>query len=150
MDYYKEDGTITVVALMMLVVLTILGISISRTATIDIQIAGNELFQKQDFYVAEGGVHREAQEIGSGNYVVTDVLNPHVVATESSAGLPPPTPHQVMGESYDFTLSYVGYFIPPAGYSATNFSRYDYNIDAQQGNLGVNARYYQIGPKADE
>ncbi len=154
MNYYyreidkSEEGSITVVALIILVVLTFMGLSISRTTTTDIQIAGNELFRKQDFYLAEGGVHREAQEVGSGNYEVADIFASSVIATQSSAGLPGPA-HQLAGKTYDFTLSYVGYFMPPKGYSATDFSRFDYDIDVSQNGVSVLARYYKIGPSAN-
>lgn len=151
MDHYhgREQGSITIIALIILIVLTIIGLSISTTSTTDIRIAANELLRKQDFYMAEGGVNREAQEVGSGNYAVMDVNTPATLATHSSAGLPPPTPHTVTGQAYNFTLQYIGFNIPPKGYSATDFSRYDYDIDAQLNNVGIRARYYQIGPKAN-
>lgn len=145
----KEGGSITIVALVMLAVLTVLGITITRISSTDIQIAGNELFRRQEFYVAEGGVNREAQEVGSGNYEVTDIYVSHVMATQLSVELPLPVPHQVMGETYDFTLQYIGLFVPPAGYSAITFNRYDYDVDAQHGVGGVDTRYYKIGPKAE-
>ena len=112
----KEGGSITIVALVMLAVLTVLGITITRISSPDIQIAGNQLFRRQEFYVAEGGVNREAQEVGIGNYEVTDIYTSHVMATQLSVELPLPVPHQVMGEIYDFTLQYIGLFVPPAGY----------------------------------
>jgi len=51
----NEQGSVLVVALMILVLLTIIGISASTTSTIDIQIAGNEKFHKISFYAADGG-----------------------------------------------------------------------------------------------
>jgi hypothetical protein len=149
----SEQGSITVIALMILVVLTILGITISRTSTIDVQIAGNEIPFKQNFYVAEGGIHRESSEVGRGNYPVMNINNPIELANQGSAGLPAPAPHLVNGRAYDFTLDYLGFFLPPQGYSVVHFSRYDYRIDSLGDPLGskihVGSRYYKIGPKAE-
>jgi len=149
----SEQGSITVIALMILVVLTLLGITISRTSTIDVRIAGNEIPFKQNFYVAEGGIHREAAEVGRGNYPVMNINDPIQLANQGSAGLPAPAPHLVAGRAYDFTLDYLGYFLPPPGYSVVHFSRYDYDVDSFGDPAGsrihVRSRYYKIGPKAE-
>ena len=149
----SEQGSITVIALMILVVLTLLGITISRTSTIDVRIAGNEIPFKQNFYVAEGGIHREAAEVGRGNYPVMNINTPIELANQGSAGLPAPAPHLVNGRAYDFSLDYVGFFLPPQGYSVVHFSRYDYDIDAfgdpTESRIHVGSRYYKIGPKAE-
>ncbi len=142
-----ENGSITVIALMMLVVLTIMGIAVTRTSTTDIRIAGNVVPYKQDFYVAEGGLHREAAELGRGNYPVPDIEIPVTLATHMDMGLPGPS-HEVLGNPYEFSVDYLGYFNPPAGYSIIHFSRYDYFVDVKGGNVRVASRYYKVGPKA--
>ena len=143
----NENGSITVIALMMLVVLTLIGIAVTRTSTTDIRIAGNVVPYKQDFYVAEGGLHREAAELGRGNYPVPDIEIPMTLATHDSMGLPGPA-HEVLGNPYEFSVDYLGYFNPPAGYSIIHFSRYDYLVDVKGGNVRVASRYYKVGPKA--
>ena len=149
----SEQGSITVIALMILVVLTLLGITITRTSTIDIQIAGNEIPFKQNFYVAEGGIHREAAEVGQGNYPVLNIDTAAELANQGSAGLPAPAPHLVNGRAYDFTLDYLGFFLPPQGYSVVHFSRYDYDVEAlgdpAASKIRVASRYFKIGPKAE-
>jgi hypothetical protein len=149
----SEQGSITVIALMILVVLTILGITISRTSTIDVQIAGNEIPFKQNFYVAEGGIHRESSEVGRGNYPVMNINNPIELANQGSTGLPAPAPHLVNGRAYDFTLDYLGFFLPPQGYSVVHFSRYDYGVEAfgdpNASRVRIASRYFKIGPKAE-
>jgi len=153
----NEQGSITVIALMILVVLTLLGITISRTSTIDVQIAGNETLFKQNFYVAEGGIHREAAEVGRGNYPVMNINAAARLANQDIQDdgnpLPNPFPHLVAGSPYDFNLNYLGYFLPPKGYSVVHFSRYDYSVDAFGNPTGsrihVGSRYFKIGPKAE-
>ena len=145
----KDRGSITVIALMMLVVLTLIGIAVSRTSSTDIRIAGNVVPYKQDFYVAQGGLHREAAELGRGNYPVPDIEIPMTVATSDDPFLPGPA-HEVLGNPYIFYVDYKGFFNPPAGYSIIHFSRYDYFVDVRtQGtNVRVAGRYYKVGPKA--
>jgi len=142
-----ENGSITVIALMMLVVLTLIGIAVTRTSSTDIRIAGNVVPYKQDFYISEGGLHREAAELGRGNYPVPDIEIPMTLATHMDVGLPGPA-HEVLGNPYEFSVDYLGFFSPPAGYSIIHFSRYDYLVDVKGGNVRVAGRYYKVGPKA--
>ena len=51
--YPNEEGSVLVVALILLVLLTIIGISASDISNIEIQIAGNERIYKRNFYRAE-------------------------------------------------------------------------------------------------
>ena len=155
----SEQGIITVIALMILVVLTILGITISRTSTIDVQIAGNEIPFKQNFYVAEGGIHRESSEVGRGNYPVLNVNTTGKLADETGQTSGDPLPSPRPGDpgytfpNYHFTLEYLGFYLPPQGYSVIHFSRYDYDIEAfgdpNASRIRVASRYYKIGPKAE-
>jgi hypothetical protein len=57
----NEDGAVLVIALMMLVLLTILGISISSTSDIELQIAGNEMRYKENLYKADAAAMACAQ-----------------------------------------------------------------------------------------
>ena len=52
----KEEGSVLVVALLILVLLTLIGISASRTGEIEVQISGNEKTCKTAFYAAEAGI----------------------------------------------------------------------------------------------
>ena len=148
-----EKGMVTVIALMILVVLTLLGIMATRNATTDIRVAANEVSYKRSFYIAEAGMSREALEVGRGNYPVMNINTPTTLASVTNgtpSGSLPGDSHVFGGVTYDFTLRYLGYFFPPTGYSIIHFSRYDYRIDAKipTDNVQVAGRYYKIGPKA--
>jgi len=56
----NEDGSVLVIALLMLAFLSILGVSSTTTSTIEIQIAGNDRVFKQNFYKAEAGAMEAA------------------------------------------------------------------------------------------
>lgn len=51
----NEEGSITVLALILLALLTLLGISATTTSNIEVQIAGNEDRHKRALYEADGG-----------------------------------------------------------------------------------------------
>jgi len=150
----SEEGNLTIIAFVLLVVLTLIGIFATKTAQIDLQTAYNEVPYKQNFYIAEGGVNREAAELGRGMYPVPNVNSPQLLATHTSGSLPGPA-HTVLGSPYEFSIRYLGFFPAPAGYSALHFSRYDYNVDARaggtssSGQVRVASRLYKIGPKAE-
>ncbi len=150
----SEEGYLTIIAFVLLVVLTVIGVFAIKTAQIDLQTAYNEVPYKQNFYVAEGGVNREGAELGRGMYPVTNVNSPQLLATHTSGSLPG-SAHNVLGTSYQFSVRYLGYYAPPSGFSAIHFNRYDYNVDARAGGTGssgqvrVASRFYKIGPKAE-
>ena len=52
----NEQGSVLVLAMVMLVVLTIIGIAATRTSTTELRIAGNERFYKEAFYRADSGI----------------------------------------------------------------------------------------------
>jgi hypothetical protein len=53
----SEEGSIMIVALMILVILTMIGIMATTTSEIEIQIAGNEKFHKIAFHHADSGIY---------------------------------------------------------------------------------------------
>jgi hypothetical protein len=147
MKIMTEAGNITVVALMILVILTLIGISASRTSDTDVIAARNLIPHKQDFYVAEAGQNMEAIRIGTGDYPVIDSDNPGLVLAEAAEEVVP-------GNSCDYMVTYKGHFSPPKGYSALHFTRHDYEVRTRSGknasnDVKINARYYSIGPKME-
>lgn len=54
-DIANDRGSALVVALLILVLLTLMGISATTTSTIEVQMAGNEKFHEMAFYAAESG-----------------------------------------------------------------------------------------------
>ena len=50
-----EGGSVLILGMLMLVALSLLGISATRTSTVEVQIAANERTYQEEFYVAESG-----------------------------------------------------------------------------------------------
>lgn len=97
--FLKEDeGSVLVVALLILVILTLIGISATRTTEIELQIAGNEKASKAAFYNADSGAYATPKLIRS---CVDNNLQPVVVGITYQA-TPPAFYRQVWGyDAYD-------------------------------------------------
>lgn len=63
----NEDGSVLILALIMLVLLTLIGISATTTSMIETRIAGNERVYKRNFYSAEAAVMQCAQNMEQTN-----------------------------------------------------------------------------------
>jgi hypothetical protein len=51
----SEEGSMMVIALLILVILTLIGAAVSTTTRMEVQIAGNERFHKIAFHLADSG-----------------------------------------------------------------------------------------------
>jgi len=74
----NEDGFVLVIALIMMVLLTLLGISASTTTEIEIQIAGNERSHGIAFYAAEAAgayVAGSPELYGSDNITLEEYIS---------------------------------------------------------------------------
>jgi hypothetical protein len=67
----NEDGSVLVIALIMLVLLTLLGISATTNTEIEVQIAGNDALYRQNRSMAEAGA-MEAAQIMEGTPLAND------------------------------------------------------------------------------
>ena len=56
-SFRNEDGSALLVAVLILLLCTIIGIAATNTSTIEIQISGNDKFHKIAFYGADSGVY---------------------------------------------------------------------------------------------
>ena len=75
----KEDGSVLIIALMMLVLLTLLGITATRTSTTEVQIATNDKFYKQNLCVADGTVMECVQTLENAGPQVKEMISTRTV-----------------------------------------------------------------------
>ncbi|MDY6879684.1 MAG: pilus assembly PilX N-terminal domain-containing protein [Thermodesulfobacteriota bacterium] len=52
----NERGSTLIMALVLMVVLTIIGIAVTKTSRTEVQLAGNEKYYKEAFYNADSGI----------------------------------------------------------------------------------------------
>jgi Tfp pilus assembly protein PilX len=61
----NENGSVLVIALIMLVLLTVLGITATSTSNIELQIAGNERNYKRAFFIANAGIEHARSSLAA-------------------------------------------------------------------------------------
>ena len=61
----RESGNVLLITLIILVLLTIIGISATRTASIDMQVAGNNMIYKKNLFGAEGAALEAVQTMSN-------------------------------------------------------------------------------------
>jgi hypothetical protein len=94
-----QSGVVLVVALVMLLVLTVIGISAVSTSTFETSIAGNERLYNQAFYAADAGIE---------DFKATAPGNSGFLNDPSPSGSYYGSPKSVGGSSYDITWQYLG------------------------------------------
>jgi len=68
----REDGSVMILALALLMLLTLIGISATRTSMIEIQIAGAKKTYTEYLYLAEGAAMQCAQDMQDGSNPSTE------------------------------------------------------------------------------
>jgi PilX N-terminal len=61
----NEEGSMLIVALMLLMVLTLIGISVTNTSRVEIQVAGNDRFHRVAFQLADSGIYATPKVISA-------------------------------------------------------------------------------------
>ncbi|MGE0386734.1 MAG: PilX N-terminal domain-containing pilus assembly protein [Gammaproteobacteria bacterium] len=154
----RQNGTVLVVAMVLLVVLTLLGVSAMNTTSLQERMAGNTQELGRAFQTAESGLSAAFADPDSFN--LTTVVNAKLWGM--FAGLPAASPY---ASGANFSSQFVGSSAPPVGslYSATTFSAFHFETRAtafSEATDGANVTgaanaaaitlvggAYQIGPK---
>ena len=128
----NEKGSALILALLILVLLTLMGISATTTSTIEVQMAGNEKFHDMAFYAAESGWQTSLNWLDSQYPAVTQNLGwDKTSETFVEANYNTPD-SMVLAEDndteYAVKIEFVGTRAVP-GYG-TNFRRFNYRVDS--------------------
>lgn len=88
----NEYGSVTVVALMMLVLLTIIGVSATTTSDVELQIAGNDRVYRENLYNAESSGMHAAQIMENADLTTATFawLKPDTFPFNESTDIPDP------------------------------------------------------------
>lgn len=139
----RQSGAALVIGLILLLVLTLLAVSGMNTATLELQMTGNQQFSQNAFQAAESGLDRA---MASGNFttvaptVVTDATVPDSLDTFDSRT--------------EFNLDNGITPVPSGGFSlgvSTGFQAYHFDITstgtAARGATSTNTQsFYIVGP----
>ena len=134
----NEKGSVTVLAVILLVLLTLLGMAALSTSSIETQVAGNEMRSKLALYAAESGaayVAKRTDLYGPENitqskphYFPNDP-DPYVPKTPPA---PPPDAKQINAtqQSFNGQVQYQTAASPPrgSGYAVGKFKSHQYEM----------------------
>ena len=136
----RQQGAVLIVAMILLVVLTLLGVTAMNTTSLEEKMASNTQEQVRAFQAAETGL---SQAFNDNN--AYDISGTYSVASAPFAG----TDNQA-----GYFTTFMGFSPPPPGslYSATSFQAAHFNFRStgtSGSNLSVtlNGGAYQIAPK---
>ena len=141
---HKEEGSVLVVALVVLALLTILGMAASRLSETELGMAAGWKSQKQAFYAAEAAGSYAARS--PGLYDQTNMVTGAPKVFSSPSGL------LGKGQSFTGSVEYLGHSDVPrgSGFEAGRFRAYRYKIQCVgQGPSGAKANVeigcYRLG-----
>lgn len=139
-----ESGAVLIVAMIILVILTLLGVTAMNTTSLQERIASNTQEQVHAFQAAETGL----------NQAFADNLAYDISGTYTGGATP--TPFAGSADSASYIPTFLGFSPPPPGslYSATSFQAAHFNFRAtgtSATNLSIvlNGGAFQIAPKAE-
>ena len=140
----RQSGAVLIVAMIILVILTLLGVTAMNTTSLQERIASNTQEQVHAFQAAETGL----------NQAFADNLAYDITGTYTGGATP--TTFAGSGDSASYTPLFLGFSPPPPGslYSATSFQAAHFNFRAtgtSATNLSIvlNGGAYQIAPKSE-
>lgn len=142
--FKRQQGAVLVVALIMLVVLTLLGLAGMNTTQMEEKMAANSQELSRAFQAAETGVSEAFASPGSFSLTAVNTVN------EADIG--------GSGTSYSADVSFRSWTAPPvgSGYSATSFRSAHFDIISTGNSAGaadtraesvIQGGAYQIAPK---
>ena len=117
-----QRGAALVVGLVLLLVLTILGISTLRTASMELLMAGNTQFKDNAFQLAESGIENQLAQIASGAVGLLPIDN-----WQQTVG---PLPIAELNGDYSITNRYLNDGTLSTCGSVGVFSAYHFEVEA--------------------
>ena len=148
-DRISEEGSVLVVSLLILVLLTIIGIAAMNTSNVELKISGNEKAYKMALYAAEaarGYVAKRSELYGSDNTKMGEALN---FPDDDD-----PSARDQLGstQSFNGNVEYLGFSVPirGSGNQVGTFRMHKYKMTCKgygpsNAESQVEAGFYRIG-----
>jgi hypothetical protein len=148
-DRRNEAGSVLVVSLLILVLLTIIGISAMNTSNVELKISGNEKVYKMALYAAESArayVAKRSELYGSDFVTVGETLNfPDDDDPSARVQLGPK-------QSFNGSVEYLGFSVPlrGSGTQVGGFKMHTYKMTCKgygpsNAESQVEAGFYRMG-----
>ena len=159
--FKDQSGSATLVALVVLALVTIMGLSAARTATVEMEIAGKDNLNKLAFYSAEASrayVMMHPNLYGVANIDPDPLASPHYFPNDSDPYAPntvgPAAPFNLgNNQSFRGNVKYLRPTSPPrgSGYDTSSFQAHQYQMTCEGNGPGnteeetILAGFYRIG-----
>ena len=120
----NEKGIVLVIAVLIMITATFLGIAAMNTSHIEVRMSGNQRSMEAALYAADGGVDNGLNWLANAGAVKPDESRlPTMMGTED---IPDPDNDRIRSRYYIGDLHHDKN--PPAGWDITKFRRYYYQI----------------------
>jgi len=119
----RQRGAALIVGLIMLLVLTVLGVSTMRAASLELVMAGNVQYRENAFQLASSGLDTVLQQTRN-NAVPLNAA----VGWQQDLGT---TRVEALSGEFDTSISYLGESSPYSGYSTSQFLFQHFQVDAE-------------------
>lgn len=144
----RQQGATLLVALILLLVMTLIGVGAGDTATMQLQMSRNSQFEQEAYQLALSELGSQYTSYGKNLDPLTTALNARAgVDDVTENGVEPLTGAELImadeataiGAEQTGTLVYSGEGAPPSGFSLGSFTgkRFDINTDAQIENSSI-------------
>lgn len=133
----RQNGAALVIGLLLLLVLTILAISGMTTASLELQMAGNEQYQERAFQAAEAGIERA---IAAGDYSTTGTVGEYTDPVD-----PFERPEPVAGQGIPGCTATIPAGADDAAAASEDCYQYYLRFDNQSGSTPVPGGGYSLG-----
>jgi len=154
---HSQEGSAVIVAIMILAILTLVGLSGAQVATNEVRIATNEKLHKISFFAAESArayVMAQGNLFGASNlaagtpHYFPNASDPYVADTVGNGA-----PFVLSGSTtFQGSVEYVGFSNPPrgSGFDPTHFRAHTYQMvctgsETRGTETDIEAGFYRIG-----
>ena len=145
----NEKGSITVLAVVLLMLLTLLGIAATTTSSIEVQIAGNELRHNLAFYSAEAA---KGWVVWNPDLYGSDNITPGAPLFFPNNAVPSEAQTLNSNQSFNGSVEYGSPTDPPrgSGYEAGEYRAHRYimtcnGYSSQNTTTQIEIGFYRIG-----
>ncbi len=124
----NEDGSVIVFALIILVIVTIMGITSTENSNVEVQIAANDHFHKIAFYNSDAGIYATPK-------LISRTINANSEITEGAGGDAPGVTYLASSGTYttgDFYRQLLGYDAYDGGAPDIDYAALSTEVDVER------------------
>jgi Tfp pilus assembly protein PilX len=131
LNTHREQGVALVTALILLLVMTILGVSTVSTASMEVRMAANDQFLENAFQAAETGLDGDMARLNTGAVDAPAAIGNQAAGDPPNCSAPVNGVVPELGGTFTTTLCFMGTGGMPEGYDIGKYNHYMFQNDSQ-------------------